>query len=329
MQVEIEMGQNIIDCAKECKVNFVVFSSTENISKLTENKLKCRFTDGKGKVEEYLANSGVNNWCVVRYATYYTSIERNVHGNNLFLPCSGSQRIYTVDTDSACEAVINILRNPTSFATKVEGLATDYQPAGEYARLMSIKKHRLIHFQQFTLEDYKAKYPNKPFLEDFVAFYRFMSEYPTLYMRNVENTFKLSPQARTFLEWCRNKVSPMAHATYSGAGDMEQQQFADEGEESRGGVEEKEGSERKRGGNNTLPMLGEAAADVLRIKARGTGDKGGGGVIGKLQEKNTFTSTPATASQQQEQKQIEQSTEKGSTSESIQQAQIQQEEGKA
>ncbi|XP_063171123.1 nmrA-like family domain-containing protein 1 [Candoia aspera] len=67
---EVAQGKCMADLAKQLGLNYVVYSSLDNLQKLTSGQLKVPRFDGKGEVEEYFQAVGVP-MTSVRLSSYF------------------------------------------------------------------------------------------------------------------------------------------------------------------------------------------------------------------------------------------------------------------
>ncbi|KAL1879324.1 hypothetical protein VTK73DRAFT_7161 [Phialemonium thermophilum] len=118
IDVEIQQGKNLVDAAKEARVEHFIWSSLPNITKLSNGELSNVYHfDGKAQVEDYARESGIP-------ATYFFagSYMSNLPGsvlrlspiNNAWtmaLPIPGTAPLPLFDVDDTGKFVKGIVRN--------------------------------------------------------------------------------------------------------------------------------------------------------------------------------------------------------------------------
>jgi len=86
---EASVGQQLADAAVEAGVKYIVFSSLENIERITDGKLWAPHFTNKGKIEDYIRRLPVSS-AFIQLAFFYTNIieyyQPYIEGDELIFP---------------------------------------------------------------------------------------------------------------------------------------------------------------------------------------------------------------------------------------------------
>lgn len=169
---EMELGKQLADAAVEAGVQHIIFSSLENVDKITEGKkFAPHFTD-KAKIEEYIRTLPITS-SFIYMAFFYTNLMEfyppHIDGDTLVFPIYLPKdfRAPFVDPLTATgPAILEIFSNPSQYAGKSlpvigdmispqEMVDTFVQVTGKKAVYSSAftRENMLHHFSEFSSND--------------------------------------------------------------------------------------------------------------------------------------------------------------------------------
>ena len=195
---EVAQGKAIGDICKKAGVKHLVFSGLENVKKIIGKP--CPHFDGKGIVEEYLAEIKVP-YTSTRVAFYYENFIN-------YPPQKGEDGTYTMTwpMDGPMDAisvndlggvVVSILNSPDKYLDKRIGLSGDRITMGNYADIITKVTGKTLKYNQVPVEVF-AKFPF-PGADDMAVMFEFYKiGNPE---RDIPLTRTLNPKALSFQQW--------------------------------------------------------------------------------------------------------------------------------
>lgn len=199
---EVSQGKLVADVTKRLGVKHVVFSSLENVKRLTGGKLVVEHFDRKGEVEEYFWSIGVP-MTSIHLAAYFENFL------TLWKPKKASDGdYYTValpmgdipmDGISVADigaVVSRIFDSPEEFLGKAMGLSAEALTVQQYADVLSKILGKDIRDAKITPEAYeKLGFPGA---EEMANMFRFYQMKPA---RDVKLTHRLNPEVKSFSQF--------------------------------------------------------------------------------------------------------------------------------
>jgi len=185
---ETELGKQQADAAVEAGVQHIIFSSLENVEKITAGKKWApHFTD-KAKVEEYIRSLRVAS-SFVYLALFYTNLieyyQPRMDGDTLVFPIYLPKdfRAPFVDPLSATgPAVLEIFNNPDKYAGKSLPVIGDIISPNEMVETFSrVTGEKAVYSSAFTREELLHHFPTFGANEGFVRLSLGMVEYAVEY----------------------------------------------------------------------------------------------------------------------------------------------------
>jgi len=211
---EEQIGKLLVDIAKERNVGFYVYSGNVNVEKITNGTHHVPPFSAKGKVEEYLFNSGIP--CTsVRVCSYYENwvtymrVERNAEQVYEFsYPEPGNCKHPLGFAAETGLLVAQIIANKDEFVGRRVPFAAEYITPNETASILSKVWGKPVQFKPIPREVFAAfPFPGARLLADF---YDFVSQYG-YYGEKVDlsgdfdvlEAKKLVPTLTSFEDWVR------------------------------------------------------------------------------------------------------------------------------
>ena len=205
---EYKQGTQFIDAAKKAGVKHLIMSGLENVEKITGGRLKCPHFSTKGRVEEYLANSDLDNHSIVRLAMYAdTTVSmmvqkdpKNPAGFCITLPC-GHERVHQISVEDLGPVVAAMFEQPEEYRGKVVKIAGDYLTFDDVAAAISRVGGKPVRYQPIPVHEYRQlPYPGTDDMADMFEFYLEEGEK----LRDVDLTRKLNPGVETFEDFLKS-----------------------------------------------------------------------------------------------------------------------------
>ncbi|GAB1598215.1 nmrA-like family domain-containing protein 1 [Argonauta hians] len=201
---EVQQGKNIINTCCEQKVKHVVYSGLESAVRISG--LVCDHFDGKADVEEYLRNSGVNTYTIIRLPWYYENLYENtppqkVSDNRYKLPIPiGNSYMYGISVDEIGECIHSIFKDPEKYHKKTIGLAADQFLIHGCCKILT--KHlsplEFVH-AQMSCDEYEDQNQSIPGVKELSNMFRFYKQ--ARCDRNVEQSRELNPKLSNLDDW--------------------------------------------------------------------------------------------------------------------------------
>jgi uncharacterized protein YbjT (DUF2867 family) len=185
---EFELGKELADAAVEAGVQHIVFSSLENVDKITEGKkFAPHFTD-KGKIEEYIRMLPVTS-SFIYMAFFYTNLLEfytpKMKGDTLVFPMYLPKdfRAPFVDPLTATgPAVLEVLSNPAKYAGKSLPVIGDIiSPQEMIDAFVRVTGKKAVYSSAFTRENFLCHFPEFSSNELLVREILGMAEYAVEY----------------------------------------------------------------------------------------------------------------------------------------------------
>lgn len=163
---EMELGKQLADAAVEAGVQHIIFSSLENVDKITEGrKFAPHFTD-KGRIEEYIRTLPITS-SFIYMAFFYTNLMEfyppHMEGDTLVFPVYLPKdfRAPFVDPLTATgPAILEILSNPGLYAGKSLPVIGDIiSPREMVDTFVRVTGKKAVYTSAFTREDMLHHFP--------------------------------------------------------------------------------------------------------------------------------------------------------------------------
>ena len=163
---EMELGKQLADAAVEAGVQHIVFSSLENVDKITEGKkFAPHFTD-KAKIEEYIRTLPVTS-SFIYMALFYTNLIEfyppHIDGDTLVFPIYLPKdfRAPFVDPLTATgPAVLEIFSNPSQYASKSLPVIGDIiSPQEMVDTFTKVTGKKAVYRSAFSRENFLYHFP--------------------------------------------------------------------------------------------------------------------------------------------------------------------------
>jgi uncharacterized protein YbjT (DUF2867 family) len=213
---EMELGKQLADAAVEAGVGHLVFSSLENVDKITEGKLSApHFTD-KAKVEEYIRTLPIRSTFIymsffyTNLLEFYTPVLKD---DTLVFPIYLPKdfRAPFVDPLTATgPAVLEIFSNPDQYAGKSLPVIGDIiSPQEMVSAFVRITGKKAVYSSAFTAEEMLEHFPEFAFNEDLVQEILGMVQYSVQYGyfrkdRDLAWSRKVNPDSLTWEQFLRD-----------------------------------------------------------------------------------------------------------------------------
>ena len=207
---EFELGKELADAAVEAGVQNLIFSSLENVDKITNgNKFAPHFTD-KARVEEYIRTLPIAS-SFIYMAFFYTNlmefytpiIKDDVLVFPIYLP--KDFRAPFVDPGTATgPAVLEILSNPNNYFGKSLPVIGDIISPQEIVDIfIKVTGKKAVYTSAFRKEEFLAYFPEYSSNQTLVREIIGMSEYAVEYgyfdkNRDLEWSRKINPDTLTW-----------------------------------------------------------------------------------------------------------------------------------
>ncbi|XP_068102560.1 nmrA-like family domain-containing protein 1 [Hyperolius riggenbachi] len=203
---EAAQGKRIADLCKKHGLKHVVFSSLENVHKLTGGKLQVQHFDGKGEAEEYFREIHVP-MTSVRVAFYFENFltvskpHKSQDGKTyqLVIPM-GNVPMDGISVADLGGVVRSIFQKPSEYIGKDIGVSAEKLTIKQYAETMSKVSGKNIVDSQITPEAYERL--GFPGAEELANMFRYYQMVPH---RDVKLTHKLNPDSKNFLQFAESK----------------------------------------------------------------------------------------------------------------------------
>lgn len=185
---EFELGKQLADAALEAGVKHLVFSSLENVDKITGGKkFAPHFTD-KARVEEYIRTLPIKS-TFIYMAFFYTNLMEFYtpyqHGDTIVFPIYLPEdfRALFVDPLTATgPAVLEILSDPDRYSGKSLPVIGDVISPGEMVdTFMRVTGKKAVYSSAFSREDFLRHFPefgaNELLLQETLGMVEYAVEY--------------------------------------------------------------------------------------------------------------------------------------------------------
>jgi uncharacterized protein YbjT (DUF2867 family) len=185
---EMELGKQLADAAVEAGVQHIIFSSLENVDKITEGKkFAPHFTD-KAMIEEYIRTLPITS-SFIYMAFFYTNLMEFyppvIEGDTLVFPIYLPKdfRVPFVDPLTATgPAVLEIFSNPSQYAGKSLPVIGDIISPGEMVdAFVRVTGKKAVYRSAFTRENMLYHFPELSSNELLVSEILGMAEYAVEY----------------------------------------------------------------------------------------------------------------------------------------------------
>ncbi|XP_071479477.1 nmrA-like family domain-containing protein 1 [Diadema antillarum] len=202
---KVQMGENIVDAAKEVGVQHIVYSGLPAVKKLTGEA--CPHFDGKAEVDEYMFQSGLTATSV-QYAAYmenflaetnYTKLESGGYLFNFPMRETPLDLIYA---GSAGAAVAAIFSDVEKFKGRVISLSGDRKTVAECCDIINkvLGPPVQVNPNPMSPEEFgKLVFPGVDDLAAMFAFYQ--TEHPKY---SVSETKSLDPKTKDFMAFVQD-----------------------------------------------------------------------------------------------------------------------------
>lgn len=190
---EMELGKQLADAVVEAGVGHIIFSSLENVDKITEGKMSApHFTD-KAKIEEYIRSLPVASSFIYMSFFYTNLIEfytPTLRDDTLVFPIYLPKdfRAPFVDPLTATgAAVLEIFSNPSQYAGHSLPIVGDIiSPQEMVDTFMEVTGKKAVYSSAFTREELLRHFPkfssNEPLVQEILGMVGYAVEYG--YFRN-------------------------------------------------------------------------------------------------------------------------------------------------
>ncbi|XP_067673244.1 nmrA-like family domain-containing protein 1 [Haliotis asinina] len=203
-------GKNAVDAAKECGIQHFVYSGLENVKGVRGDSVP--FSDGKGRVEEYIQSSGLP-YTIVMLAFYmgnvfpdFLSKQQEDGSYHLEIPMEGHP-LHLVCVRDVGPMIVCIFGDPTEYAGRTLGLSNEQLTVDEMAQQMTECLGVEVKNGNVLLSEFCKR--NVRGIDMYCALFKFNQSHPN--KRDVELTRKLNPELSTFRQWLgRNKEALLA-----------------------------------------------------------------------------------------------------------------------
>lgn len=213
---EMELGTQLAEAAVEAGVSHLVFSSLENVEKITDGKLSApHFTD-KAKVEEYIRSLPIRS-SFIYMSFFYTNLMEFytpvLKDDTLVFPIYLPKdfRAPFVDPLTATgPAVLEIFSNPDQYAGKSLPVVGDIiSPQEMVSAFVRITGKKAVYSSAFTKEEMLEHFPEFASNEDLVQEILGMVQYSVEYGyfrkdRDLVWSRKINPDSLTWEQFLRN-----------------------------------------------------------------------------------------------------------------------------
>jgi len=142
---ETEYGKKIIDLAKECKVQHVVYTSVAGSTIRTDNP----FVKSKHEIEQYLIQQSSLRYTILKPCFFMENLFlRNSFTNGVFVsPFQPSTKVAMVSIDDIAAFGSLAFDNPTNYDRVALEIAGDNRTMEEYAKVLGVK-YQQIRFDE-------------------------------------------------------------------------------------------------------------------------------------------------------------------------------------
>lgn len=202
-QKEVEQGKNIMQSAKDCGVQHVVFSSLENTKEMTngENPVEC--CDSKAEILDF-AKSLSLPLTEIRIAFYMENFIRRTRpkkkedGTVLFDLPMADKKLDLICAEDIGMIVKEVFKNKREYLGKVLKIASDSLNGNEIANIYSrVTKDRAV-YEAKPLDSMKDEENGQVRMKLFKFYQDFEGK-----LRDVEETKRICPDVLTFEKWLK------------------------------------------------------------------------------------------------------------------------------
>lgn len=185
---EMELGKELADAAAEAGVHHIVFSSLENVDKITGGKkFAPHFTD-KAKVEEYIRTLPIKS-SFIYMAFFYTNLLEfytpKLKGDTLVFPIYLPKELRAPFVDpltATGPAVLEIFSNPDIYSGKSLPVIGDMiSPQEMVDAFIRVTGKKAVYSSAFTKEEFLDHFPefklNKMLTDEVVGMAEYAFEY--------------------------------------------------------------------------------------------------------------------------------------------------------
>ncbi|RKP19966.1 NmrA-like protein [Rozella allomycis CSF55] len=158
---EEELGKRIADVAKSENVRHLIWSSLDNVAKITNNTIHVPHFTLKNKVEEYIKSINVPATFV--YAGFYLQnfesffIPRNVGDHfEVRLPLTANKKVPFFDVQDTGVFVHKVLESGDSYLNKRVNMATFATPE-EVVKAIAKKTNKDVRYVKCTYDEFPVK----------------------------------------------------------------------------------------------------------------------------------------------------------------------------
>lgn len=202
---EYEQGTTMIDLAKKAGVKHIVFSSARSADKTSNGKIKLPHFDGKARVSEYLAKSGVahtitHNAISMEALCRFFPLQKTNGALKITLPM-GDAKLPLFATADYGQAVHNILNATSKWNGKTVHLVCCNEPLKTIAERLTKALGQTVTYEPETIEQFEkhAVLPNAG------KAFQYMQEFPDK-EACVDVTKQLIPRLTTTEAWAKAHV---------------------------------------------------------------------------------------------------------------------------
>lgn len=213
---EFELGKELADAAVEAGVQHIIFSSLENVDKISDGKLFApHFTD-KARVEEYIRTLPVTS-SFIYMAFFFTNLLEfytpQVKGDSLVFPIylpEDFQAPFVDPLTATGVAVLEIFSNPVEYSGKALPVVGDMISPGEIVETFTkVTGKKAEYASAYTKEDMLKHFPEFGINDDLVREILGMASYAIEYGyygkgRDLEWSRQVNPQSLTWEQFLRN-----------------------------------------------------------------------------------------------------------------------------
>ncbi|MCS4225794.1 NmrA/HSCARG family protein [Sphingobacterium sp. BIGb0165] len=213
---EFELGKELADAAVEAGVQHLIFSSLENVDKISDGKLFApHFTD-KARVEEYIRTLPLTS-SFIYMAFFYTNLLEfytpQVKGDSLVFPIylpKDFQAPFVDPLTATGAAVLEIFSNPVEYSGKALPVVGDMISPGEIVETFKkVTGKKAEYASAYTKEDMLKHFPEFGANDGLVREILGMASYAIEYgyygkERDLEWSRQVHPQSLTWEQFLRN-----------------------------------------------------------------------------------------------------------------------------
>ncbi|WP_347216532.1 NmrA/HSCARG family protein [Chryseobacterium sp.] len=210
---ELELGKELADAVVEAGVQHIVFSSLENVEKITNGeKFAPHFTD-KAKVEEYIRTLSITS-SFIYLSFFYTNLLEfytpKVQGDTLLFPIYLPKDLHVPFVDpltATGPAVLEILSNPTKYAGKSLPVIGDIiSPQEIVDTFIQVTGKKAVYSSAFSQAELLNHFPefesNETLVQEILGMTSYVAEYGYFRKdRDMNWSRKLNPTPLTWKQF--------------------------------------------------------------------------------------------------------------------------------